>query len=83
MFLMFWFNEDIWGITYQMNDPWMDGVDPSKKTEAFTMLFNIFVYMNLFNMINCRKIKPTRRNVFKGLGSNLYFMIVFFSIAVV
>jgi hypothetical protein len=54
MFLMFWFNEDIWGITYQMTDPWMDGVDPSKKTEAFTMLFNIFVYMHLFNMINCR-----------------------------
>lgn len=54
MFLMFWFNEDIWGITYQMNDPWMDGVDPSNKTKAFTMLFNIFVYMHLFNMINCR-----------------------------
>lgn len=81
MFLMFWFNEDIWGITYNMSDPWMDGVDPSLKTKAFTMLFNIFVYMHLFNMINCRQIKPTRRNVFKGLTNNLYFIFVFFFIA--
>lgn len=81
MFLMFWFNEDIWGITYNMTDAWMDGVDPSNKTRAFTMLFNIFVYMHLFNLINCREIKPTRRNVFKGLTNNIYFIVIFFSIA--
>jgi magnesium-transporting ATPase (P-type) len=81
MFLMFWFNEDIWGITYEMNDSWTD--TSSKKTEAFTMLFNIFVFMNLFNMINCRQIKPTRRNVFKGLTNNLYFIFVFLFIAVI
>ncbi len=83
MFLMFWFNEDIWGITYNMSDPWMDGADPSKKTEAFTMLFNIFVYMHLFNLINCRQIKPTRRNVLKGLTTNIYFIVIFISIVII
>lgn len=83
MFLMFWFNDDIWGITYNMSDPWMDGADPSNKTKVFTMLFNIFVYMHLFNLINCRQIKPTRRNVLKGLTKNIYFIVIFISILII
>lgn len=79
MFIMFWFNEDIWDIPYSMNENWSK---TSGKTKVFTMLFNIFVYIHLFNLINCREIKPKRRNVIKGLENNLYFIIIFFSIAI-
>jgi len=34
-------------------------------------------------MINCREIKPTRRNVFKGMTSNYYFIGIFFAIVII
>lgn len=94
MFIMFWFNEDIWGFNYTMSDPDTSNLDSQaakdlialnqdNKKRAFTMLFNIFVYIHLFNMINCREIKPTRRNVFKGMTSNYYFIGIFFAIVVI
>jgi magnesium-transporting ATPase (P-type) len=82
MFIMFWFNEDIWGFTYEMNDAWMDGLSPSNKTKAFTMLFNMFIYMHLFNLINCREVKPSRKNVFSEISNNFFFILAFTFIAV-
>ncbi len=42
----------------------------------FTILFQCFVLMNVFNSVNCRKIKRTDWNVFQGiLGNWLYIFI--------
>ena len=42
----------------------------------FTIFFNIFVYMQVFNSINARKLQKDEYNVFSGiLGNWLYLMI--------
>ncbi len=43
-----------------------------KPTQHFTMIFNAFVLMTLFNEINSRKVHG-ERNVFKGFFSNPIF----------
>jgi len=45
----------------------------SDATTHFTMLFNIFVLMQLFNELNCRKIN-NERNVFIGSLANPWFV---------
>ena len=44
-------------------------------TVHFTIIFNVFVLMTLFNEINSRKIHG-ERNVFKGLFSNPIFCVI-------
>jgi len=41
--------------------------------QHFTIIFNAFVMMTLFNEINARKIHG-QRNVFNGLGRNVVFV---------
>lgn len=43
-----------------------------QPSEHFTMIFNTFVLMTLFNEINCRKIHG-EKNVFRGLFTNPIF----------
>ena len=43
-----------------------------KPSEHFTMIFNVFVLMTLFNEINCRKIHG-EQNVFRGIFTNPIF----------
>lgn len=47
-------------------------------SEQFTIVFNTFVLMTLFNEINARKLHG-ERNTFKGLFSNINFHIIWFS----
>lgn len=44
----------------------------------FTIIFNAFVLMTLFNEINARKIS-NERNVFGGLHKNLKFIAIWLS----
>ena len=46
--------------------------DPSLH---FTIIFNAFVIMTLFNELNGRKIHD-ERNVFSGIQKNLYFVFI-------
>lgn len=41
----------------------------------FTVLFNTFVLMTLFNEINARKIR-NERNVFQGIHRNPIFVVI-------
>ncbi|CAF0797946.1 unnamed protein product [Rotaria sordida] len=43
-----------------------------RPSEHFTMIFNVFVLMTLFNEINCRKIHG-EKNVFRGIFTNPIF----------
>lgn len=49
------------------------GLDCPAATVHFTMVFNTFVMMTLFNEINARKIHG-QRNVIEGLHSNPMFI---------
>jgi hypothetical protein len=47
----------------------------SKPSVHFTIVFNVFILMTLFNEINARKIHD-ERNVFSGIHRNWYFIII-------
>ena len=47
----------------------------SKPTQHFTIIFNTFVMMTLFNEVNARKIHG-QRNVFEGLNRNVVFITI-------
>lgn len=51
---------------------------PAKLQEPsvhFTIIFNVFVIMTLFNEVNCRMIDGTR-NVFSGIWNNWIFIVI-------
>jgi magnesium-transporting ATPase (P-type) len=45
-----------------------------------TNVFNIFVYLQVFNMINCRKIND-EKNIFEGIHTNWMFLAIWLVIA--
>ena len=47
----------------------------SPPTKLFTIIFNTFLLMTLFNEVNCRKVHG-EMNVFAGLFSNPIFYII-------
>jgi len=53
------------------------------KLTHFTYIYNTFVFLQLFNMINCRKIGRRDFNVFECFFHNWYFIGLFTLIAVV
>merc|ERR1711871_1011876 len=52
-----------------------DGRGLGKPSKHYTLLFNAFVCMTLFNQINARKLN-FERNVFEGIMSNKLFLIL-------
>jgi Ca2+ transporting ATPase len=50
--------------------------EDDEPTQHFTIVFNTFVMMQIFNEINARKVHG-ERNVFKGIPNNPFFMIIF------
>jgi len=61
-----------------------DIVEKSSKenSEHYTLIFNVFVWMQLFNEINCRNLNG-EFNVFKGFFKNWLFPFVLGSTAVI
>jgi hypothetical protein len=53
----------------------------SPPSQHFTIIFNTFVMMTLFNEINSRKIHG-ERNIFEGLFSNPIFYSILFITAI-
>lgn len=48
----------------------------TQKALHFTYVFQIFVFMQIFNQINARKLKVDERNVFAGMLKNPWFNII-------
>ena len=75
--------QSIWGFEYDLNENLYDGNVPTEKAHHYTILFNTFVMMQVFNEINCRKINPDELNVFAGFFNNYFFLgIISFSVIV-
>eukprot|EP00536_Pseudo-nitzschia_multiseries_P004417 jgi/Psemu1/237607/estExt_Genewise1.C_730061 len=55
--------------------------DRKENSVHYTLIFNAFVWMQLFNEINCRKLKG-ECNVFKGILNNPIFCTILFSTSV-
>ena len=53
------------------------------KMEHFTLIWNTFVFLQVFNLINCRDVSSTGRNGFSGLHKNfLTIMLILLIIGV-
>lgn len=48
----------------------------TEQVKLFTIVFNAFVFMQVFNQINARKLEPGELNVFAGMFQNLPFLLV-------
>ena len=46
----------------------------TNKVIHYTIIFNTFVFMQVFNEINARKLGANEYNVFKGFFNNLMFL---------
>jgi magnesium-transporting ATPase (P-type) len=74
---------------YTVAQPQEDGTTKNvsmvnvEKVQHFTMIFHTFVFMQVFNEINSRKLGEHEYNVFRGFFNNLLFLfIIIFTIAV-
>lgn len=75
-------------ITYNMADSAGAGLDAAEESDGSrgkrvtaklkhcTYLYHIFVFLQLFNLINCRKDGATDYNVFSRVSHNWYFLAV-------
>ena len=72
--IVFLFYGDVWlGIpSGRNNEEWTfeNGIH-------YTLFFEIFMFLELFNQINCRKLKKEDFNVFQGFWRNPLFQIIF------
>jgi len=50
---------------------------PTDRLRKDTLCFHTFMLMNIINMINCRVVKEDEDNVFKTLGDNKIFWVIF------
>ncbi|GLD97584.1 hypothetical protein PINS_up006274 [Pythium insidiosum] len=77
LLVLTFYGEEIFGIKsgryLDLSDEERSKKDPSQH---FTIIFNTFVWMTLFNEINARKIHD-EINVFKGITRNPVFLYVF------
>lgn len=78
--VMLFAGKQIFGIEYDENTPFyheVDGVNvPTQKTRHFTLIFHTFVFMQVFNEINSRKLGNKEYNVFSGFFNNFLFLSV-------
>lgn len=48
----------------------------NSKRRHLTYIFNTFVFLQIFNFVNCRKVGPRDFNVFEAPFHNMYFLAV-------
>lgn len=72
------FNDDYKGSDFKAIFEDVSGIGPSRH---FTMVFNTFLWMTIFNFINARKLRD-EKNVFSGILNNHLFLIIVFIIIV-
>ena len=59
---------------------WEDMEDEHGASRHMTMVFNAFVWLQIFNFIGSRRIND-EKNIFEGLFSNAIFLIIWVVVA--
>ena len=78
--MLFW-GQDIFGLDYDNSVDFYPVVDkllvPNVlKIKHYTLIFNTFVFLQLFNEINSRKLGEFEYNPFKGFFNNILFLLI-------
>lgn len=60
-------------------EPWKHEKGSStQKLVHYTFIFNIFVYLQVFNLLNMRKLGEKEFNIFSNICNNPMFFVIFF-----
>jgi hypothetical protein len=73
MFLLSFYGHEMFDVSYGLEPE--EACQEGKGLVHLTIVFNTFVWMQLFNEINSRRI-DSERNVFEGLHKNTYFLVI-------
>lgn len=46
------------------------------KRRCLSNIYNTFIFLQIFNQINCRKVGPKDFNVFENFFHNFYFLLI-------
>lgn len=78
MTLLIIFGKLMWDLDYDRSTDFYDEVTHSAtpRLKHYTLLFNTFIFLHIFNEINCRKIGTKSFNIFSGIFSNWLFLAV-------
>ena len=81
--------KSLFGYSYDADLPFFI-IDPinatftaTEKTEHYTLIFNTFVFMQIFNEINARKLGNKEYNIFNGFFNNYLFLGIILATCVV
>lgn len=75
--IMFFFVDDMWDLEYEnLTERFDKDGNPTQKAIVYTMIFNTFIWLHIFNEFNCRKVGALQYNVFEGLIVNWIFLVV-------
>jgi magnesium-transporting ATPase (P-type) len=76
--VMLFAGKQIFSLEYEDNVPFYYEINgeniPTEKTRHYTLIFNTFVFMQVFNEINSRKLGVKEYNVFAGFFNNFLFI---------
>ena len=81
LIVMLFYGKEIFGLTYDDNLDFYYTIDNIQyqnegKIKLFTLIFNSFVFMQVFNEINSRKLGEFEYNAFRGFFNNLLFLLI-------
>ena len=84
MSILLFFGKLIYGLDYERTTLFYDADNnATDRARHYTILFNTFVFLHVFNEFNCRKIGAKKYNIFSGLFSNWMFLAVILAICVI
>ena len=81
--------KQIFGFNYEDNtvffydDPVTGKLVYTEKMKHYTLIFHTFVFLQVFNEINSRKLGDRDYNVFKGFFNNLLFILILIGTVIV
>lgn len=68
MCIVMWPGKNFFNLTYLSTD--MPSESPAKR-QHFTLIFNTFIWLQVFNLINCRDVSARKMHGFTNIISNL------------
>ncbi|KAL4483880.1 hypothetical protein ABPG72_013886 [Tetrahymena utriculariae] len=75
LIIVLFYGDLLFGVEYGINNKsWTE-----QNGIHLTMFFNIFVFLSVFNEVNCRKLKASEVNVFENFFNNPLFIFIIVS----
>jgi len=62
------------GLTFNYTDERYENGEATGKGKLFAIVFHTFIFMQLFNEINCRRVGAKEFNVFFNIKANPFFV---------